>query len=438
MTKAYPLLLLSVYTLHQSYTDAFAAPKTGSGGGFGKPKSAPLIYTPDVTPKTQSLLQFLNSQGSRLSNVEIGTQISTNMRGIYATKAVKAEEILCQIPSDCALALSDPSSKTSVDDSKVSTFGLNFLQMYANDPKAREVWKPYLDALPTPESDFSPTPDFYDDADIGLLEFPRLGIKPVDPPRNTHNTKQAVKTSVDDSKVSTFGLNFLQMYANDPKARELWKPYLDDADIGLLEFPRLVNAANDRKAEITALASKIGMDVDELRFATWLTTSRSFLITIAAAIDPNAPLDDLGRAIAPPTNEQQKVRVLVPFIDMTNHSSDQPNAKLTLLDPEKDDAWFALEATRPIAKGKEITIAYGSGIESSVELLMNYGFTPYTNKIDEFMLTKGGNKGEHGSVEGGLSGWKTSLEQDEKILAGCVGDPVLETIMRIQMKKSYV
>ena len=60
---------------------------------------------------------------------------------------------------------------------------------------------------------------------------------------------------------------------------------------------------------------------------------------------------------------------------MINHSSDNHNSELHLIDPEKDDAWFGIRATRPIKKNKEITISYGAaGVETSLGLLMNYGF----------------------------------------------------------------
>lgn len=122
------------------------------------------------------------------------------------------------------------------------------------------------------------------------------------------------------------------------------------------------------------------------------------------------------------------------FADMANHNSDQPNAKLTLIDPEKDDAWFALEATRPIKAGKEIVIAYGSGVDSSVELLLNYGFVPQSNKIDEFMLKKGGD-----DAIASLDGWTTTLAEDEAMLKMAEDDEVLKKILnfRIRLKESY-
>lgn len=34
---------------------------------------------------------------------------------------------------------------------------------------------------------------------------------------------------------------------------------------------------------------------------------------------------------------EKAVRVLLPYLDMINHSSDNANAELHLIDPEKDD-----------------------------------------------------------------------------------------------------
>ena len=143
--------------------------------------------------------------------------------------------------------------------------------------------------------------------------------------------------------------------------------------------------------------------------------------------------DEKGQIISK-TGEKKSLFVMVPFIDIANHSSDQPNCKLTLIDPEKDDAWFALEATRPIAAGKELLIAYGNGLESSVELFLNYGFVPSDNKIDALMLKKGGD-----DTIVGLDGWTTTLEEDKTMVEMAKDDPILQKILqfRIRLKESY-
>ena len=37
------------------------------------------------------------------------------------------------------------------------------------------------------------------------------------------------------------------------------------------------------------------------------------------------------------STSQKAIRVLLPYLDMINHSSDNSNAELHLIDPEKDD-----------------------------------------------------------------------------------------------------
>lgn len=94
-------------------------------------------------------------------------------------------------------------------------------------------------------------------------------------------------------------------------------------------------------------------------------------------------LDDRGQVVTK-AGERQSIQMLVPYLDMVNHhSQNNCNAKWTVLNPQKDDAWFALVATRSIPLHKEITISYGSQVETSDELLLNFGFVdnsnPWTN-----------------------------------------------------------
>ena len=78
-------------------------------------------------------------------------------------------------------------------------------------------------------------------------------------------------------------------------------------------------------------------------------------------------------------------------------------------------------------------IAYGNGLESSVELFQNYGFVPSSNKIDEMMLKKGGD-----DTITSLDGWTTTLEEDKTMVEMAKDDPVLSKILnfRIRLKES--
>ena len=367
------LLLISLL-ICESSVDALAVKSKAkvtarsSGEGFGTSKEAPLVHTPDTSSETQRLLQFLKAQkATGLNHVEIGYHQSTGIRGAFCKKSFKKGQIMCKIPSDCALALSDP-SKNGEDAPTFAHAGANFLSMYWNNEQARNLWAPYLDGLPVQgTSQFDPTPDFFGDEELELLEFPRA-----------------------------------------------------------------IRLAKKRQEEISKVSEENSIDFDQLQFATWLVASRAFPISIANEGEEDPKYDEKNQVIA--KREQRMLRVLVPFIDLVNHSSDQPNAKLTLIDPEKDDAWFALEATRPIAAGKEVRISYGTGVESSVELLTNYGFVPDKNKIDPFMLKKGGDD----SITS-LDGWTTTLDEDKAMLSMAEGDDTLKKILnfRIRLKEAY-
>ncbi|KAG7355677.1 SET methyltransferase domain containing protein [Nitzschia inconspicua] len=345
---------------------------TGGGGGFGAASKAPtFIHTPDTSESTQQLLQFLKAQKAKgLDNVDIGFHQGTGVRGLFCTTNMKQGQIVCRIPSDCALALSDP-NKNGEDAPTVAHGGANFLEMYWNNEQNKRLWSPYLDTLPKRGSEqFDPTPDF-----------------------------------------------------------------LEEDELMLLEFPRLIQRAKERKEQVEKVAAEKGISEEELKFATWLVSSRAFQLSLSAPAnekDEMPQYDDRGQVID--KAQKKTIRVMVPFIDMANHSSDQPNCKLTLIDPEKDDAWFALEATRPISAGKELVISYGSGVDSSVELLMDYGFVPSSNRIDSIMLEKGGD-----DAIAKLDGWTTTLDEDKTMLEMSRDDPVLQKILqfRIRLKESY-
>jgi hypothetical protein len=348
------------------------------------------VHTPDTSPTTQKLIQFLQSQKAKgLDNVDVGVHQDTGVRGLFCRGNIKKGQLICQIPSDCALALSDPNLNGD-DCPTVAHCGANLISMYLQPEKAREFWSPYLDTLPLNDEqrmNFDPTPN-----------------------------------------------------------------WLCDDDLELLEFPRLINAAKQRREQIQQVAAEKGLAEEELRFATLLVSSRAFELSLpgpppeAKTTKPKGDdggtgeegeyempkYDKRGQIIS--TSQQKIIRVLVPFLDFANHSSDQANCKLTLVDPLKDDAWFALEATRPIAAGKELTISYGNGVESSVRLLLDYGFVPSSNRIDSLMLKKGGD-----DCIMSLDGWTTTLEEDRTMLQMAEDDPVLGKILRfrIRLKESY-
>lgn len=346
----------------------------GGGGGFGASKTAWKTYTEDDSPTTARLVDFLKQQQAEIDQVDVGLAPATNRRGLFATSTIGKDKIICKVPSDCALALGDP-AQMGADAETVAEAAANFLTMYWNRPEARELWAPYLDTLPS-EPGLDATPDF-----------------------------------------------------------------MSDDEIALLEFPRLVDRVRQRKQEIQAVVDKTGLSYDDVQYATWLVSSRSFPIQLSTSDTANTEADvlrDERGQVMIKAEDRKFIQVMVPLIDLANHDSDEPNAALTLIDPEKDDAWFALKALRPIKPGKEIVIAYGSGVQSSVELLSNYGFVPTRNRIDSLMLQKGG--------EGVLAKdhWTTTLEEDQSMLEMLPDDDSSETAnlrkilsFRIKLKSAY-
>ena len=131
-----------------------------AAGGFGKKadSAVPLTHTRDESPTTQTLINFLlqwksEGLGGTDAGTEVGYDMNTSMRGMYATKPFKKGEIVCKIPSDVALALTDPSEATG-EEQTVADGAVNFLQWYQHKPEARQMWSAYLDTLPTREMQF--------------------------------------------------------------------------------------------------------------------------------------------------------------------------------------------------------------------------------------------------------------------------------------------
>jgi len=286
------------------------------------------------------------------------------MRGVYASKSFKNNEIICQIPSDCALALSNP-DLGGVDAPTVAHCGRNFLDMYTNHPTASKTWAPYLNSLPSLDSaHFDATPDFFTDEEIEAMELP-------------------------------------------------WSK----------------KQVEQRLVDIAELCAKDDISFEDLQFATWLVSSRALEISVGEQEDSDVA-SDLGAS----DGNVKSIRVMLPFLDMINHSSDNANCEMHLIDPEKDEAWFAIRTKRPIKKGKQITISYGTGVETSPALLHNYGFVPSGNRFDKLMVkTKGDD------VIDSLEGWTTSLEEDESLLKNPDLSGNMKKIlqMRRQLKLSY-
>lgn len=338
----------------------------GGGGGFGGGPVLKKTYTRDESSEILGLLEFLCSQNSlgldssHGGGIEVGFS-EHGRRGIFCTTSFKKNDIICQIPSDCGLALTeDPNDKLTMVQAAV-----NFLRLYKNHPQASQEWKPVLSALPqSPEdSHVSLTPDWYDEEELELLEFPPL--------------IQQIKKRQQE---------------------------IHDA----------VNQHDD-------------LSLEELQFATHLVSSRSVAIPLSDTSNESA-LDDEGRPILKVEKDPKILRVLIPFLDLVNHASvKNANCELHLIDPQKDEAWFCLRAKRNIPAGRELCVPYGTtGIESSSDILRDYGFCPTDHaNVDKLMMKR--LKEQEPTA---YPKWTTTMEEDKFMLQEAEGK--LATILNLR------
>ena len=116
---------------------------TTSGTGFGLPSKSlqQQRHATDTSPQVQKLVQFLQQQGggAELAGTEIAIDTVNGRRGLYATKNWSKDKIICKIPSDMALALSDP-AKNGEDAPTIAHGGANFLNFYKKNEQAAQQW----------------------------------------------------------------------------------------------------------------------------------------------------------------------------------------------------------------------------------------------------------------------------------------------------------
>lgn len=235
-------------------------------------------------------------------------------------------------------------------------------------------------------------------------------------PIHTYSTNEDVQEA----------MHFLTSYANDPH----WEPYLNclprtndpnfdatpdfwDPEIVMeLQIPSMIKECLDRQQEISTVAERTNTDPAELKWATWIVRSRRF--TTVQFISQNEGATSHLR------------RMLVPFVDMINHDID-PNAEVeALLIPNADDeSMHAVVATRDIEPGEQVTIGYNDGMATCLDLFERYGFCLAENPADDLIDWDRVNPQ-----------WSTTLEEDERLLAGRLDVAMRTAIsMRVHLKR---
>lgn len=354
-----------------------AGSDTGKGGGFGKTTTNSKnmgAYIPDDSSATRSLLEFLKEEECEGIGAEGGTEIgfcrTTGRRGLFAADDYQGGEMMLGIPFPCCITLA--MDDVSVGEPSDAELGLRLMNLLSANENSNEKesadFGPYFQSFPTREGNFDATPDFWTVPEIEQLEFPFI-----------------------------------------------------------------INKAMDRKESIADLARSENVDKSKLQFATWIVKSRGFTLLkpMMAASPPGT--HDVGDATELPLTTIVSKTVLMPYIDMINHSNpESANAQLQVLETKaEDESFYALQATRLIRKGTEITIAYGTGEENTADLLASYGFVPDKNTRDAKFMSESWS--DHS--------WSTTLEEDEAALEGLTeasGDNVMKKILnfRIRMKKN--
>ena len=307
-----------------------------------------------------------------------GTTTTFYRRGLFATEDCPAGDYLFAIPLTAGLVIEE-------EETTDAERGLKLMQLKQESAVDRNKWARYFEALPTRDDQFDPTPDFWTEEQIRRLESPRL-----------------------------------------------------------------IESALSRKQRIKDLSEAENIPLEELQFATWLVESRSLTLlkekeTVSGVLDDDKTVQENGYYEL--DEDFDSTSVIIPIVDMINHSSDSPNAELDVLFYEDEDesksggggteenlgngeAFYAIVATEDISAGSEIKISYGTGEDSSIEILHNYGFIPGNNPFDDLIV----------GIEGDCCfppkhEWGTTLESDKDALKK--SDGVDRTILqfRIAMKE---
>ena len=329
------LLLFSVLLSQLTIARALAGQSSSKkrkkqthGGGFGKPAAGTknaAEYIPDDSPAIRSLVKVLKEEECEGIGAEGGTEIgicsTTGRRGLFAADDYQAGELMLGIPFPCCVTLA--MDDISVGEPSDAELGLRLLNLLSESEhrscdKNCVDFAPYFQSFPTLEENFDATPDFWTVPEIEQLELPFI-----------------------------------------------------------------IQRAMERKESIGTLAQSQKVDQSQLQFATWLVKSRGFTL-LKPMVTPNLPTHDTGDAIEEPVTTIVSKTVLIPYIDMINHCNpESANAEMQVLETKvEDESFYALQATRFIRKGTEITIAYGTGKESTADLLAGYGFIPSKNTND--------------------------------------------------------
>jgi hypothetical protein len=252
---------------------------------------------------------------------------------------------------------------------------------------------------------------------------------------NLHSDMNGIYETIQDNTIRQ-GLRLLQdfIHNNDNDTRLKWKPYVDtlptttnahfdatpdfweDDIIHQLQIPRMIEETLARKREMCRVAKQAEISPTDLQWASWVARTRGFSTFKVLRNDEGDEATLQQRA------------VLLPYLDMVNHNGVEPNASIEVVESpgSYEDSFYALQALTPISVGDEVTISYGTGRETCLDLLSTYGFWLPNDPADEFML-------DWSAVN---PQWTTTLEEDEIALQEATDTSLQKVLsLRIHLKQ---
>jgi SET domain len=311
-------------------------------------------YIPDTSREVHQFVNALDSseECEGIETTVIGFRSADRCRGLFARDSFQPGEYILAIPFSSTLLVHETSSgEEQPSDIQLGfRFWTTFLQAneFGNcDEHLKDRWSTYLDCLPKQNSSqFTPTPEFWTKYALDAIEVP--------------------------------------FFIQEMKRRQ------QDANFTIHQhYP---NVSLDMHQQL----------YNELLFAAWLVRSRGFTTVKACSLSSS----NFGNTVA------RTRTVLIPYMDFINHEPNDSfvNAEIQVVDSKTDEeSFFALACKRPIDVDEEILIQYGTGQETTLDLVSKYGFysTDCSNICDEPFFRD--------SFDG-TDIWTTSIDKDEQLL----------------------
>jgi hypothetical protein len=371
--------------VRKSRPTSFVSPYTAGGGTLLlKAVSSPVKDEDEPSSAYLPFYDFLNDLGWQYGRESTQLARRNGRRGVFARKSIKPGDTILRLPIEAAIVI-EPDETTPAEQAW-KLFQLHQEQkiMSGEDPllsSNSHFLQPYWNLLPRGDCDFDPTPDLWSRDQVEALELPEL-------------VEEVLERQSD-----------LEVFFQSKLA---------------------VDNANDAT---TTTTTKYKLSWESFQFAHWLVTSRSFSMIQEESGDDEEEEDDDDDADDLEDDNFQVQCVLIPYMDMINHSSNSPNAQLDVTAEDSEESTFyELVALDSISEGEEILISYGTGQDETIDLLMNYGFVPDSNRYDLEVFD------EEDDIE-----WSTTLEEDLQELASLSDDDdsddrIRNTILRLRIK----